>query len=239
MKRTLLAAMLTLVALFALATEVVKPFSAMKPGDALSAPLTIITLPKIKPNQMTLVADEGKTVLQVVSHGSASVLNVPLKSAAGSNERLNWQWKVSRVMDKADIGNKAHDDLSARVYVFFEVPFESLSLGARTKIRMARMFAGVDVPTAALCYVWDNRHPVGHQQHSTYTDRVRLMVLRSGVAGAMKWENESRDVAADFKRAFGFDAPAVTGVAIGNDTDQTGEEVTAWFGDIGFAHAAQ
>jgi hypothetical protein len=26
--------------------------------------------------------------------------------------------------------------------------------------------------------------------------------------------------------------PRVTGIAVGNDTDQTGETVTAWFGDF-------
>jgi hypothetical protein len=26
--------------------------------------------------------------------------------------------------------------------------------------------------------------------------------------------------------------PRVTGIAIGNDTDQTGESATAWFGDF-------
>lgn len=235
----LLAVSCAFAASLSLAVDGLKPFSDMQPGDVLAAPLALITLAKIKPNQMTLIADAGKTVLQVASHGSASMLKVPLTSAAGSQERLTWQWKVSRVMERADIGEKAHDDLSARVYVFFDVPLESLSFGARTKIRMARMFAGVDVPTAALCYVWDNRHPIGHQQPSAYTDRVRLIVLRSGATSTMKWVNESRDVAADFKTAFGFDAPAVTGIAIGNDTDQTGEGVTTWFGDIGFTQAAK
>jgi hypothetical protein len=46
--------------------------------------------------------------------------------------------------------------------------------------------------------------------------------------------SESRDVAADFREAFGIEAPAVTGVALGNDSDDTKERVTTWFGDISF-----
>jgi pyruvate/2-oxoacid:ferredoxin oxidoreductase beta subunit len=46
--------------------------------------------------------------------------------------------------------------------------------------------------------------------------------------------NESRDVAADFREAFGGVAPAITGVAVGNDTDNTNEKVVTWYGDIGF-----
>ena len=46
--------------------------------------------------------------------------------------------------------------------------------------------------------------------------------------------NESRDVAADFKAAFGIEPPAITAVAVGNDTDNTGEHVTTWYGDVAF-----
>jgi hypothetical protein len=47
---------------------------------------------------------------------------------------------------------------------------------------------------------------------------------------------ERRDLEADFRAAFGSREgkapPPVTGIAAGNDTDQTGESVTAWFGDF-------
>ena len=59
-----------------------------------------------------------------------------------------------------------------------------------------------------------------------------MIVLQSGAARANQWVTESRDVAADFRAAFGSDAPRVTGVAVGSDTDNTGERVTTWFGDL-------
>jgi len=102
------------------------------------------------------------------------------------------------------------------------------------KIFIARSLYGATVPTAALCYVWDNRHAPGTTRWNPYTDRVRTVVLRSGAPGA--WASESRDLEADFREAFGAGwkaaVPAVTGIAAGNDTDQTGERVTAWFGDF-------
>jgi pyruvate/2-oxoacid:ferredoxin oxidoreductase beta subunit len=63
---------------------------------------------------------------------------------------------------------------------------------------------------------------------------MRKIVLQSGSAHAGQWMSEARDVAADFRETFGFDAPAVTGIAVGNDTDNTDESVTTWFGDISF-----
>ena len=208
-------------------------FSSLMPGQALPKEFRIIILPKIVQNKFSLIADEGKTVLRVESDNSAGSLGLPLTtSGGGANTLLEWRWKVSRVLDKADMSAKTGDDFAARVYVFFDVSMDSLSFADRTKLRLARLIAGPDVPTAALCYVWDNTHRVGHTQWSPYTNRARMIVLQSGTSNVEKWMTESRDIAADFRDAFGFDAPAVTGVAVGNDTDNTGEHVTAWYGDV-------
>ena len=63
-----------------------------------------------------------------------------------------------------------------------------------------------------------------------------MVVLESGNARAGSWVAESRDVEADFRAAFGLPekaaVPAIDGVALSADTDQTGESVTAWFGDV-------
>jgi hypothetical protein len=177
-------------------------------------------------------------VLQVESSNSAGSLAMALTAPAGGagtvNRVLQWRWKVSRVLDTADMQEKSADDHAARAYVFFDVPLASLSFVDRNTIKLARMLIGTDVPTAALCYVWDNRHRIGYSAWSPYTQRVRKIVLQSGSAHAGQWMSEARDVAADFREAFGFDAPAVTGVAVGNDTDNTDESVTTWFGDISF-----
>ena len=208
-------------------------FSLLVPGQSLPKNFRIVTIPKIAVNRFSLEASEGSTVLRVDSNNSAGSVAIPLApTAAGANNLLVWRWKISHVLDKADMTTKPGDDFSARVYVFFDVPMASLSFIERSKIHLARVLAGADVPTAALCYVWDNTHPVGHTEWSPYTNRVRKIVLQSGPVNAGKWMLESRDINADFRAAFGFDAPAVTGVAVGNDTDNTHERVTTWYGDV-------
>ena len=210
-------------------------FSALPPGPALPLPFRVVTIPRIKTNKFSLVADEGQTVLRVESDNSAGSIGIPLTAApssVGVASVLEWRWKVDRVLERADMEHKLGDDYAGRVYVFFDVPLDSLSFMDRSKIRLARMVAGADVPTAALCYVWDNKHRVGHTAWSPYTNRVRKIVLQSGPANINKWMSESRDVAADFRDAFGFGAPAVTGVAVGNDTDNTDDRVTTWYGDV-------
>ncbi len=237
--------LLPILALIALSTltrsaEVTPLFSSLTAGQALPKEFHVINLPKIAQNSFSLATDDGKTVLRVDSDNSAGSIDIPLTASrldnapgAGSTV-LEWRWKVSRVLEKADMEDKSGDDHAARVYVFFDVPLKSLSFVERSKLQLARMLMGAEVPTAALCYVWDNRHRIGYTAWSPYTHRLRKIVLQSGPAHVAQWMTETRDVAADFRDAFGFDAPAVTSVAVGNDTDNTDERVTTWFGDISF-----
>ena len=209
-------------------------FSSMKPGPTLPAPLRFIPIPKIKHNTVSLLDDQGITVLKVESNNSAGSIGLPFSIDPQVSPLLTWRWKVSRSLDRADMDEKSGDDYAARVYVFFDVPLESLSFTERTKIRLARFVTGSEVPTAALCYVWDNKHRIGFTRASPYTSRVQKMVLQSGAEKVGQWQTETRDVAADFRKLFGHEPPRITGVAVGNDTDDTHEQVTTWYGDVVF-----
>ena len=210
-------------------------FSKLSPGQAMPKDFRLVAYPNIKPNKFALVLDEGKTVLRVESNNSAGSMAVPASLlGAQTNTTLQWRWKVDRILDKADMDEKLLDDHSARLYVFFDVPLESLPFADRAKIKLARSISGVEVPTAALCYVWDNKHRVGYTAWSPFTRQLRKVVLQSGPGAVGQWRLEARDVAADFKEAFGFEAPAITGISVGNDTDNTDDRVTSWFGDVSF-----
>jgi len=209
-------------------------FSRTSPGAALPAGWSPLTLPRIAAPEFALVADEGVTVLRSRAASAAGTVAHALDASPARTPMLSWRWKVDRVVERADLAEKGGDDFAARVYVFYDVPVESLPLAARVKSALARAIWGEKLPTAAICYVWDNRHPAGTSAWNPYTDRVRTVVLRSGSPGA--WAEETRDLEADFRAAFGGQwqgpVPRVTGIAAGNDTDQTRETVTAWFGDF-------
>ena len=152
---------------------------------------------------------------------------------------LAWRWKVDRVVQGADLATKAGDDFAARLYVTFDVPEAELGFAARARRKLAQLVHGEELPTAALCYVWDNRHAPGTIAPNAYTPQVRTVVVSSGPAQAGRWVAHRRDVAADYRAAFGRAGPVprVTGVALSADTDQTLERVTAWFGDVRFEAA--
>ena len=207
-------------------------FSSAPAGNALPEGWRALLVPRVPPAELALVRDEGATVLRVRTQASAAAAAFALRGDARATPVLAWRWKIDRVVETADLRTRAGDDFAARVYVFFDVPEEDVPLFARVRIQLARVLYGTELPTAALCYVWDSREPVGTSAWSAYTDRVRVIVLESGSARAGRWVEARRDVAADFRAAFGRDAPAITGIAAGADTDQTGERATAWFGDF-------
>ncbi len=190
--------------------------------------------PKVKPTVYTLVRDTDRMVVRADAQQSMSSLIRVLHVDLAETPLLQWQWRITRVVASADMNTKAGDDYAARVYVLFDYDSSRLSLSTRLKIKLAKLFYGVDVPAAALNYVWDNRHPIGTLQPNAYTDRVRMLVVESGTAHVNEWRTETRDVAADFHAAFGEEAPSVISIAIASDTDNTGEDVTAWFGDMRF-----
>jgi hypothetical protein len=181
-----------------------------------------------------LVDDGGVTVLELRAAAAAGSAVHRLDADPAVASRLAWRWKVDRVVRGADLARKQGDDYAARVYVTFDLPLAELPFITRTRIALARLLFGAELPSAALCYVWDNRHAIGTTAWNPYSDRVRMVVLRNGEANVGEWVLEARDVAEDFRAAFGPRAalPRLTGVAVSVDTDQTGETATAWFGDL-------
>jgi len=197
------------------------------------------TLPKVeRANEFALVAEEGRPGLHVRSVSSASSWVARTAVDAQQLPFLRWRWKVSRSLAGSDLRTKQGDDYAARLYVFFDLPLERLSLGDRLRIQASRALSGADVPAAALCYVWGRAQPAGTTAWNPYTDRVRMIVVDSGDEHAMQWRAVSRDLRRDWREAFGGPLPVISGLAVGADTDNTGDSVEAWFADLESSRSA-
>jgi hypothetical protein len=233
----LLAALL-LVAGTALAVDdrlVVAAFSALQPGDALPAGWSPLSASNIEtPTRYTLVDDGGVTVLRADSRAGASGLSRQLSVNPAQFPWLRWRWKIENLVAGADLSSKQGDDFPARLYVMFDYPLEKLPFFERNKLRLARALFDPDLPAATLCYVWDGSTPAGSIVPSVYTGRVKLIVVESGAMRLKRWVDIERNIAADFRAAFGEAAPPVRAVAVATDTDNTGASATAFFGDISF-----
>jgi len=212
---------------------VVGAFSSARPGGALPPDWEPLLVRGVERRTVyALVESQGATVLRAEARASASGLVRRLRATVEKTPLLKWRWKVANVLGRSDIRRKAGDDFPARVYVLFDYPVSRLSFAERAGLLVARALDGGDVPAATLCYVWDGGAPAGTIFPSAYTRRVRMIVVESGAARVGRWVTVERDVAADFRAAFGEEAPPIAGIAIAADTDNTGESAVAWFGDI-------
>lgn len=213
----------------------VSPFSGATPAAPVPTPWLRQSLPGVeRQNTFELVADAGRTVLEVRSDAAASTLTHALAIDPAQSPRLQWRWKVSRALTGSDFSRKSGDDYAARVYVLFDYPVEKLSLGDRVKMSLGRTLYGAELPTAAIAYVWGTAQKPDETGPNPYTDRVQMIVVDSGGGQAGQWREVERDLAADFRAVFGDEAPRVVGIAVSADTDNTGEAVVARFGDLRF-----
>ncbi len=210
-------------------------FSTLKPGAPLPAQYRVHAFEKQpRHTEYALVEDAGRTVLRARADASTSGIARALRVEPATHPVLAWRWKVTRLLAKSDLATRAGDDFPVRLYVSFDLDPERLSVGERMRIGLARMIYGADVPVAALCYVWDRSAPAGTFAPNAYTDRVRMVVADSGAAKLGRWVEHERNVTEDFRRAFGLEAPAVTGVIVSTDTDNTGESAESYYGDVSF-----
>jgi len=202
---------------------------------AIPAPWKVEHLnPKFAATRYALRRWDGVVAIEAHASKSMALLGRPVVVDLKKTPILCWQWRIDAPVASADMTKKSGDDYAARVYLTFSVPPEQLGLGTRAKLALARSLYGNQVPDAALNYVWDNRHPVGTLQDNAYTDRARMLVLRSGGGKAGGWVQERRNVVKDFQRAFADLDGTLSGLAVASDTDNTGEEAHAGFADFRF-----
>ncbi|MBV2263407.1 MAG: DUF3047 domain-containing protein [Thauera sp.] len=228
-----LAVTCTTVAMAHSATDWVGRFPAGASG--LPEPWRVQQIDKrIAPTRYALKFWDGVVAVEAVAERSMALLGRTLDIDLEATPHLCWLWRVDAPLATANMRTKAGDDYAARVYLSFKVAAVALGLGTRAKLALARSIYGDQVPDAALNYVWDNRQPVGTLMANAYTDRTRMIVLRSGAGDAGGWVMERRDVADDFKRAFGEVPAQLSGIALASDTDNTGESARAGFAEFRF-----
>lgn len=211
------------------ASLVVGHFSAAPPGSEWPPEWTPLTFPSIERHtRYRLVSDPTGQVLRADATSSASALMRELQVDLGAYPVLEWRWRVDNVLQRADIRTREGDDYPARLYVTFAHDESSITFTDR----VAFSLTGRMPPRAAINYVWDTHAPAGTVVPNAYTDRVRMIVVESGNARVGDWITYRRNLAEDFRKAFGYEPPPVSGIAVMTDTDNTGEKATAFYGDI-------
>lgn len=211
----------------------VAPFSQGTPGTTMPTGWTPLTFPRIANHtRYTLVRDGDGVVMRAEAAASASGLTFRLGVPANDARVLRWRWKVDRLPQGADASKQLADDAPARVYVTFQHDPARLAPVERIVYEAARTLYGEAPPHASLMYVWDVAGSASQTFWNPYTKRVRTIVVEGGRGRVGQWLAYERDVVADYRAAFGEDPPPVSGVAIMTDADNTGDQASAWYGDV-------
>lgn len=218
----------------------VSPFSGSAPGTELPPGWRPWTLSRFKKaTQYRLVAEDGRTVVKASARASASGLIHPVRVDPQSFPLLSWRWKVTELIPDADNTRRRTEDAPVRVVVSFAGDVAKLPLEDRLFIDNMRVLTGQPLPYATLMYIWENRARKDSVIPNRHTSRVKMIVAESGRGRVGRWQEVTRNVYEDFRRAFGEEPGAITAVGIMTDTDNTGASVQAYYGDIVFRRAAR
>ena len=179
-----------------------------------------------------LITEDGEQVVMADTDNSASGLIARIRVEPDQRLILRWRWKISSVYEKGDARSKKGDDYPARIYIAFEFEADKAGFFERAKRKAAALVFGEELPGNALNYIWANRLEKGALIANPYTDTTMMLAVESGNEKAGQWMTAERDIVADYREAFGTEPPAVIGVAIMSDSDNTGESARAWYGDV-------
>jgi hypothetical protein len=244
----------------AAASVLAQPAPLVGADQALGAGWRVVGLPQqgVPLTRYSAASIDGRAAVRLqatASYGNL-VFDLPGQPAP---QRLRWSWRLERPNTSIDLTQKSGDDAPAKVCLSFDLPLDRVPFMERQLLRLARSKTGEALPAATLCWVWG--HAEAHEAliANPYSRRLRVIVLRnqgdvaaatgtsaasaasaassaSGSSG--RWFDEERDVAADWKRAFGDESAAVPpllAVIVAADADNTGQSSLAYVAGLRFA----
>jgi len=171
--------------------------------------------------------NHGKPVVSVCKDVDTACLHLLSVKASFSLEKavdvdpaqmpyLTWSWKVAQLPGGGDFRKASTDDQAAQLLVAFS-------------------------DRRVLSYIWDTAAPKGAMESVSSIPLLRVVavVCESGVGRANQWIAESRNVAADYERAYGKAAPRVKGLRIQVNSQHTGTVAESYFGEVAFRSTPQ
>ena len=180
----------------------------------------------------SLSEHDGRKVIHAEADRSASLYATRFKVPVAAPGALSWRWKTDALVAGADNRDKRREDAPLRVIVAFDGDKTTLPEAEQRLMKRARMMAGREPPYATLIYVWSEQVPLDTVIPSAHTGRVMMIVAASGKEGLGAWQTVRRDLAEDYRRAFGAAPGAVIGVGVMTDTDNTDSQASGDYADM-------
>ena len=189
-------------------------------------------LPGKRPTEYNRVMIDGASAVEAKSVASASMLRRQARLEPGELGQLSFDWKIEQLIAAADLTQADASDSPVRLVLAFDGDPARLSMKNRMAFELMQTLVGEAPPFATLMYVWDNKAALETVLPNGRTDRIRKIVVESGPEGVGRWRQHRRDIAADFRRAYGEEPGALIGVALFTDTDNTRSTAHSFYGPV-------
>ena len=164
-----------------------------------------------RPDISSCKDESSPTCIHLRSDKSSFALERSVDVDTTQVPHLTWRWKVSQLPGGGDFRRAHTDDQAAQVLVAF-------------------------ADRRVISYIWDTSAPKGAAQNTSFIPLIHVysVVCESGAADANRWLTESRNVAADYERAYGRPAPHVKALRIQINSQHTGTIAESYFGEVAF-----
>lgn len=169
--------------------------------------------------QYKLIQLEHHKVLMALSRNSASGKVKKQRIDLKKTPYLHWNWRLDKLNWPQALAAETHrsgDDYALRIYVIVS----GGSLFWRTK---------------AINYVWSRHQKLNSHWPNAYSKNAAMLAVETGGKNIGKWRHYQRDVVRDFDKLFGIRPKEIHAVAIMTDTDNTGAQIEAYYGNIYFS----
>ena len=176
----------------------------------------------------TAVREGDTTIMKAASDSSASGLIWTRQFDVYKYPKVRWRWKIDSVYEHGNARMKEGDDYPLRIYIMFAYDPNEIGFLDRMKYRLAKQLYGEYPPLGTVNYIWANRDYDERVITNAWTDRAKMVLLREGDALAGEWVEEAIDILADYREAFGGNAPHMASIGIMNDSDNTGGQAVSY-----------
>jgi hypothetical protein len=153
---------------------------------------------------------DGNRYIAARSQGTDVQLGIRLAAKSQESSILSWRWRVWELPRGADERVLKTLDSAASVYAVF---------GSRFFPRILK-------------YVWSTSAPAGSSFKHPNSSRMAIIVLNSGSSSLGQWMLLRRNLAEDYKQAFGSQPDNLIAIAIKTDSDSTHSSAQADYDDI-------
>lgn len=191
-----------------------------------------LAFPGKTPTHYRWADKDGRAALEATSQGSASIWRKKLEPPRAIVGEVRFSWWVEQLIPGASVADIDREDAVARVIFGFGGDIDTLPLRTRMRFELAQALMGEAPPYATLMYVWDSALPVGTVVINPRSDRIRKIVVDSGPAELRRWRDHRRDLAADFRLAFGEEPGPLMSIAVMTDSDNSRGSARSWYGPV-------